>query len=128
MADDHNRLRAVAFLFSLGHPWTDEQESRLTEMLDGAEGAHATGSTTMTTATAPRPVARLVLEIGRPTVQGVTLARTECCDFAVQHVVDQSPTRGDSVFDLTAWFDVDGNQAVACACGAPLPAAGTWRP
>lgn len=71
----------------------------------------------------PHPVADVLPEVGRPTVEGVTIGRTACCDTQVQHAFVRIP---GSVVCL--WFDGEGKQVSACACGHELPDAGRWRP
>lgn len=82
------------------------------------------------TATAPRPVCRLLPSVGLPTVDGATVVVTACCDQEITHAIDQSPPGdgGEDPMDLTAWFDGDGSQVGRCKCGLPLPDARRWRP
>lgn len=73
-------------------------------------------------ATNPRPVADILPEVGRPTVEGVTLGRTACCDVLVQRA--EVKLQGST---LVLWFGEDGKQRATCRCGHELPDAGRWR-
>jgi len=79
-------------------------------------------------ATAPRPVARLALAVGRETVDGATLVFTECCSLGLTHAIDQSPPGDGDPMDLSAFFDEEGDQVTRCRCGLALPDARRWRP
>lgn len=73
-----------------------------------------------------RPTARLIPSSGLPTLEGVTVCMTACCDMSATHAVDVSGD--DDKFDLTAWWSERGEQITACKCGNPLPDAKAWRP
>lgn len=74
----------------------------------------------------PRPVARLIVAKGQPTVEGATIVVTACCDALLTHAVDASG--GDPRFDLTAFFNAAGDAVLWCKCGNRLPDAKDWRP
>lgn len=72
------------------------------------------------------PMCRLVVATGRATVDGATMVVAECCSMELTHAVDGA---GDDIeFDLTAFFDANGDVVFRCKCGSPLPEAKEWRP
>ncbi len=73
-----------------------------------------------------RPTARLLPSSGLPTVDGATVCVTACCDAIYTHEADASSE--DDAFDMSAFWDANGEQATSCKCGTPLPDAKVWRP
>ncbi len=74
----------------------------------------------------PPPTARLIPSSGLPTVEGATVCVTACCDQVLSHCVDVSGD--DDEFNLTNWWDEQGEVALKCKCGTALPDAKGWRP
>jgi hypothetical protein len=78
------------------------------------------------TAVAPRPVCRLIVEVGRPTVDGATIVHSECCGMVLTHEADS--LSDDDAFDLSGFWNDEGPRVTACRCGNPLPDAKGWTP
>ena len=77
---------------------------------------------TVTAHASARRICDVLPEVGRPTVDGVTLGRTACCDTFVQRAVVRLAGS-----ELVLWFGEDGKQRAICRCGGELPDAGRWR-